>query len=509
MAYSDVGAWDWNELRGLTWADDDRLGSRFPIELAPDLILSPHLYGWREPRRFSQRGRPGRHEHFYTLTDTPDFLLYVARGEEHAATGDEAIRFVCEELAPAVPPSCRVLVVDADRAHFWDASAPDRGAGAAARPIAELPGLLNGLLGDDIVPGEAFDGLALPWRFPRLAPAMYRIREEIARRLEHTPVHLWELFLARGHTYRWELVRGEVPLVAPFPTELAANRSLLQCVADAERLEGRAACERDGWIQAGRFRARQRGVHLEVRARLTAADVRVSFMPTIELPGSDALPTLAGVLMAGGDNGKTEMIEGYSWSTVECLPGEAPRLAESLRTALLRCCGAPRVDVFSRGDHPWPRHDDGRWEIAHDDTYLTVYTPMYREGVLPWEIIHPEHAEVKRPIPLAIVESGPEDREEALEEKVGAKLSEGASQVWVVYPSDTRAGPSADTRGGPSARQAVAPRVEVRDAGGFVRTARPGDVLDMPGVLLHAVPVAAFFAERVARRRGRGTSGSP
>jgi hypothetical protein len=25
----------------------DRVGSRFAIEIAPDLVLSPHLYGWR------------------------------------------------------------------------------------------------------------------------------------------------------------------------------------------------------------------------------------------------------------------------------------------------------------------------------------------------------------------------------------------------------------------------------------------------------------------------------
>ena len=478
MAHDRFGVWDWNELLQLTWCDDERLGQQFLLELAPDLILSPHLYGWNQPHGFIERGRPGRYSDFYTLTDVPAFVLYAARG-------DEPIRFLREDLAPAVLPSCRVVIIDADRSHFWEASEPID-LSAIARPLTELPGILNGWLGEDVVPEHAFDNLALPWKFPWFALRMYRLREDLVRKLERTPARLWELFFARGHGYRWELLRGEVPLVTRFPTEFAANRSLLQCVADAERLEGRVADERCGWIKAGRFRMRQRGLHLDVRVRLTAADMRVAFMPTSELPDSDALPTLAGVLIAGGDNGKTEMMDGYTWSTVVCIPGEASRLAAALRETILGWCSAPRVDIFANKNRPWPRHRDGRWEIAHDDTYLTVYTPMYREDMLPWEFIHPNCEELVKPIPLAIVEEGPEDQEERSEKRIRESFGEGATHVWVV-------------------RREGRPRIEVREANGALRMAHPGDTLELPGVLRQPVPVAAFFtdvAARVLQQRG-------
>jgi hypothetical protein len=448
---------------------DDRLGTKFPVELGPDLILSPHLYGWRRPRAFGERGRSARRDQFYTLVDPPSFVLYVGRG-------DEPIRFLHEDLAPAVPPTTRVVIVDGDRARFWDTPAP----GAPrerSKPLAELGRLLDGWLGGDVFVEGAFDNLPAPWGFPKLVPALHEIQEDIVRVIERTPVHLWELFFARGHAFRWELVRGEVPLAARFPTELAADRSLIQCVADAERFEGGAVVERGGWIEAGRFRMRRRGARLDVRARLTAADVRVAFMPAAEMPGSDALPTLAGVLMAGGDNGKTEMMRGYTWSTIACLPGEAPRLAEALRETIVRWCGAPSVDVLSREDDAGPRHDDGRWVIEHDDRYMTVSTPMYRDDVRPWEVIHPRFDDRwKRPAPLAVVAEKKDEGEDALEERIRAAFGNGPREVWVV-------------------RRSGEPRVEVRDATGSARTVRPGEELDVPGVLLHPVPVSALCAD--------------
>jgi hypothetical protein len=169
------------------------------------------------------------------------------------------------------------------------------------------------------------------------------------------------------------------------------------------------------------------------------------------------------------------MMKGYTWSTVACLPGEAPRLAEALRETILRWCGAPRVDIGSREDHRWPRYEDGRWEIAHDETYLSVYTPMYREDVLPWEVIHPRFEEVKRPIPLAVVEEQKEE-EDALRGRIRAAFGEGAREVWVV-------------------RRTGSPRVEVHEASGAARTVRPGEELDVPGVLLHPVAVAALTTD--------------
>lgn len=370
--YTTIGAWDWSELSQLAYATDHRrLGSRFPIELGTELILSPHLYGWSDAKPSLARGLRDHRDRTdaFTLSEQPVFVLYVARSEDHR-------RFLEGELAPALPRDLAFLVVDPVAESF--APSPTR----PASPLAELPGYLGRLMKDEgMFERAAFDVLRSPWGASpkRLASAPTKIDAEHARAIEAAPVRLWETFLWRGHAHRWELVSGEVPLVGVLPTALAANRALLSCVRDAEVWTGVRATEARGWIEVEHFRFRQLDTTLEIRARLSPADVRVGFMPVHEKEGSDELPTLAGVLIAGGDNGKVEWINGYNWSTIMCeIPGEAPRLARELEETLHRL-GAPRVDVTGCEEDSFPDHDDGRWVIQHDDRELTLFMPLYRD----------------------------------------------------------------------------------------------------------------------------------
>ena len=368
--YSMLTAWDWNVMSRLAYETDcRRLGSRFPLELGADLILSPHLYGWRDAKPFLSRGTRGHRgrEEYFTLDEAPDFVLYVARGEAYR-------RFLQTELAPALPLETTLVIVDPSSESF---AAPARD---AALPPARLPAYLGRLLHDDrLFEASCFEDLLAPWGDSIHKPSDPPHDEVAARAIEHAPVRLWETFLWRGHAHRWELVAGEVPLIGELPTTLAANRSLLRCVQDAETWTETRAVESGGWIVVGGFRMRQVDTTLEIRARLTPPDIRVGFMPTWELAGADELPTLAGVLTAGGDNGKVEWMNGYNWSTVHCeVAGEAPRLAERLRQTLTRL-GAPRVDVEGYEEREFPDDVDGRWLVRHDDRMLTLYMPLYRD----------------------------------------------------------------------------------------------------------------------------------
>jgi len=111
--------------------------------------------------------------------------------------------------------------------------------------------------------------------------------------------------------------------------------------------------------------------------------------------------------------------------------------------------------------------------------------------VLPWEVIHPRFEEVRTPVPLAVVTAEKDENEAAVRERIREALEKGAREVWVVQREGE-------------------PRVEVHDGSGLLRTKRPGEEIDMPGVLLHPVPVTAFCTdvreEIMLRKALRGTS---
>jgi hypothetical protein len=374
--YSDVGAWDWNVARRATYGGQKPVWSQFPIELGPDLIVSPHLYGWSEGPPPLARTRPGHRgrDTAYTICDVPDWLLYIARSRAH-------IEFLVTEVEPRLPEGCSLIVVDASRSVYLLPGA------RMEEPLALLPGFLNRRLGAEAIEPEAFAELNEPPPF--LRPPVRSPDPRHVERVERHPLRLWEAFLLRGHGHRWELIGGEVPLAGIFHTALAANRALVGCATDAQRWTEQPATECAGWIEVGRFRLRQRGRRLDIRVALDPADVRVGFMPVSERAGSDELPTLAGVLVAGGDNGKTEWMEGYNWSTVICeRPGETERLATRLAETVLRL-GAPIVSERGPGD-PFPTFEDGRWVISASSPYVTVYMPLYRDGCAPIHALHPE-----------------------------------------------------------------------------------------------------------------------
>jgi hypothetical protein len=159
-------------------------------------------------------------------------------------------------------------------------------------------------------------------------------------------------------------------------------------VRDAETLDRTAAVEERDWIRAGRFRFWQRAESLEIRVALSSADVRVAFEPRAHGTGADDVASLVGVLLAGGDNGKTEMMDGYTWASVWCRDVfELERLSDRVAGDIAAWTGA----AIDRAGTEWPAHRDGTWatrlRIGERRHLFTVYVPMYRDGVLPWAAI--------------------------------------------------------------------------------------------------------------------------
>lgn len=203
--------------------------------------------------------------------------------------------------------------------------------------------------------------------------------------LEDHPIHLWEALFWRGYTYRTELVGGEVPLVGALGTPAAAAATFEQLLADARRLFGDEVERAEGWTRCGPFRVRRGGRRVELRVRLAPADRRVVFLPQSRAPGAEGLPSILGCLLAGGDKGKTELWDGWTWTTLELeSAAEAREVADALLPVIAGWIGAP----VSIGERPQGDVDESAapWVVEPYERFLRVYVPFHRLGCLPWRV---------------------------------------------------------------------------------------------------------------------------
>ena len=360
-----------------------RLWSRFPVEVRPDTILTPLL--------FLDGPRGGGDEDRSCTLPHGGLVVMHGRGERH-------MRFLLDEVAP--------LLVDVPLAFLLDA---DSGALHPARDrrvclrLNQLPSILrSSVIGfaadeyadviDRFTEEQATAILELPTHeevevYLSDPETITRVADAAAR-AEGAPLRLWEAMLWRGWNYRWELVAGEIPLIGELWSELAANRSLLQCVEDAERAFSERASDERGWIRCGPMRMRQTGSQVEIRFRPSPADRRAAFLPRARLAGDDARPSLWGVLAAGGGSGKTEMMESYTESVVEVDPVTAPTVAQELAAEIVRCVGAEVIVCGERdeGGAKWPEAPSSAWHVHHWKDYVSVLMPLGRDAHLPWDI---------------------------------------------------------------------------------------------------------------------------
>lgn len=316
---------------------------------------------------------------------------FTGRGHDH-------MHFLLDEVAPLLVDVPHAYVLDADAGLVHSAKEPHR-----ARSVEEVPALIEEAAihrrdsSDDTASfceaqARAFDDLPSPDEVEAYlsSPTTKERIADAAARVEAAPLRLWEAMLWRGHNYRWELVAGEVPLVGELWSELAANRTLLRCVEDAERGFGAGAFDEGGWIRCGSARMRQRGTQVEIRFRPSAADRLVAFAPHARLLGEDAVPSLLGVLLAGGENGKTEMLGSYTESIAEVPPRvDVAEVAHTLADEIRRWVGA-NVVVSGEADRAgsrWPeKHDDATWHVHHWKRWVAVFMPLGRASHLPWDI---------------------------------------------------------------------------------------------------------------------------
>jgi hypothetical protein len=373
MARNHRILWSWERFsRAIRLEDGLRLWSRFPLELAPDLIVCPHLFDWPASAPRGTRGRD-----VYTCAAAPEVVVFSAVSPAHR-------RFLEEEVVPRVREHVRfVALVDfeADQLGFAPLGGP-------MLPAAHLAPLLEMAWGRERVAAGAFSelGRAPESGFEEMFFGPDDERPEDAARCEAHPLRLWEAFFWRGHTYRYEVIDGEIPLVGDLRSPLAANRTLLQLVRDAERFEASRAGEHEGWIRCGRFRMRQQGRLVEVRARLTPADARAALMPVARVPGDDQLPTLLGALMAGGDNGKTELWNGFTWSTIQLASAAQSREAAHALADAIERWTETKATVSTGDAFKLPEESREEWFLVPHREWLTVYVPFAREECLPWQV---------------------------------------------------------------------------------------------------------------------------
>lgn len=373
MARSAAVVVDWNAFRHHHRDHELELWTRFPLEIDGSNIVTPHM--------FAIRRRPGHAEDGSRACTIAEPALFAMFAYRTAAHREYLEHDVVPRLAPRSP---QIALVDSFARTYELA-----GAGQGSRSIAGLPAELARWSGSDALADISFES-----RLDRYEQSFGRDAQqtdpETARRLESTPLRLWEVLFLRGHAYRYELIDGEVVEVGDLGTRTAANRTLMQCVRDAELVSGASPIEDRGWIRVGRFRFRQHDAMIELRVGLSPADIRVAFAPH-ELRGqADDLASLVGVLVAGGDNGKTELINGYTWASVRCNDDrEMTRLAEKLASEIKRWTGAP-VECIADNDASFPAHRDGRWVIkarGGRDPLVLVFVPMYRDDLLPWDAV--------------------------------------------------------------------------------------------------------------------------
>lgn len=360
-----------------------RLWSHFSVELLPDLILTPLVFG-TTPRsqRVSDEG----------VCTVPPYGVVVLLGR-----GDAQMRMLLDEVAPRLHDFTFAFVYDADQRRLYPVARreiwmdPSQLSPIVRQVLAGYEGEHIAVRELDRVCHEVDRAVhAMPTADEvamfRAEPAIARRVDELARRLEETPLRLWEAMLWRGEHYRWELVNGEVPLVGELWSALAANRTLMQCIADAERAFGERATEDAAWIHCGPLRLRQRGTRVEMRHRVSPADRRAALMPAARVEGDAAMPSLFGALLAGGFDGKTEMLAGFAASVILVPEGlRAGDVAEHLAGEVRRVTGAQAAVVAAEEGRP--RRGDQAWMVRHWERYVAVYTPMARAQCAPWDAL--------------------------------------------------------------------------------------------------------------------------
>ncbi len=369
---------DWNGVRaGHFDRGSFELWSRFSCEVADDVIVSPFLYGTRRT--------PQRDRELYTMQPC-GLLVMHGRGEDQ-------LRFLTEEVAPRIAHLSFAFILDADERALVPANDL-----SLRLPATRFPSMLRTIAAgydtklDDIVldiivrnAEETVQNLARPADVAQFLshPAIQeRVREAIVA-LEQRPIRLWEAMLWRGENYRWELISGEVPLVGELFGALAANRTLMQCVSDAEHTYRARAEEHAGWVVCGPMRLRQRGTRVEIRFRLDPSDRRVAFQPQSRLDGDDASPSFLGALLAGGGSGKTEMMAGYTDSVIEV--DDPPRVAHELAEQIRRSVGVTVIESPPDEEGParWPSEPSAAWHIRWWERWVYVLMPTMG---IPWDV---------------------------------------------------------------------------------------------------------------------------
>lgn len=382
MARPLTTASDWNAMR-LHPRGSFELWSGYPAEIAPDLIVCPLLCG---------RARGGRRADRACTISAAGFIVLHARDEDHLA-------LLRAEVLPRLRDIPFAYVLDASTGTVFPANhdvltlRQQDLAPLVLRIVAGFDGEANDLdtLRADL--DRAFASVASADEIATFLaePSILERRLRLADRIERAPIRLWEAMLWRSFHYRWELYSGEVPLVGELRSELGANRTLVQCVSDAETAFGRPVDEQEGWLVCGPLRLRQRGTRVELRYRPTAADRRVAFAPRSRLADDELLPTLFGVLLSGGGSGKSELIDGYTDSVIEVYPDQDPAAVAAQLADEVRRITSAEVVVAGEDEHD-PGYRDvaappGAWRVRFWSRFVAVDMPMMRDDRVAWDVL--------------------------------------------------------------------------------------------------------------------------
>jgi hypothetical protein len=111
-------------------------------------------------------------------------------------------------------------------------------------------------------------------------------------------------------------------------------------------------------------------------------------VPRARVHGDGVSPSLVGALLAGGDDGKTELMNGWTWSTVTTDSAkDANALATKLQREVEQWVGAPAL--LTNKDFEFPKEPRDEWFVTARKHFVTIYVPFHREQCLPWDV----HAE--------------------------------------------------------------------------------------------------------------------